>query len=89
MGLKVAFQSTDGATSARRAVAVPKNAVHRNSDGKTTVFVVREGVVERRAVSVGIERGDDIFVLSGLEGGEKVVTTAPETLGDGARVVEN
>jgi HlyD family secretion protein len=89
MGLKVAFQSTDGGASARRMVAVPKNAIRRGSDGKTTVFVVREGVVERRAVSVGIERGDDIFVLSGLEGGEKVVTTAPENLGDGARVVEN
>jgi transcription antitermination factor NusG len=66
-------------------VLVPKTAV-RKADGKAIVFVVKEDRVERRAVSVGLEQGDQIEVVSGVTAGERVVVDGPPTLKDGDKV---
>ncbi len=44
--------------------------------------------VALRWVKTGAEQGDEIEVLSGLEGGERVVINPPETLFDGAPYAE-
>jgi HlyD family secretion protein len=89
MGVKVSFLREEPAPgSAAPAVArvlVPKAAV-RKTDGKTIVFVVKEDRVERRAVSVGLEQGDQIEVVSGVSAGERVVVDGPATLKDGDKV---
>ena len=64
---------------------VPKTAV-RKADGKSIVFVVKDDKVERRAVSVGLEHGDQIEVISGVTAGERVVVDGPATLKDGDKV---
>ena len=66
-------------------VLLPKTAV-RTADGRKIVFVVREDRVERRAVSVGLEQGDQVEVLSGVSAGERVVIDGPVTLKDGDKV---
>lgn len=89
MGVKVSFlaeraaPSTDAAPRAR--LLVPKAAV-RSIDGKDVVFVVRDGRVERRAVSVGGADGDTVETLSGVTAGETVVVDAPATMKDGDSV---
>ena len=90
MGVKVSFLRDDpppGAAAAQAApsVLVPKAAI-RSSDGRSIVFVLRDNRVERRAVSVGLENGGQMEVLSGVSAGERVVVDGPATLKDGDKV---
>jgi hypothetical protein len=89
MGVKVSFLRDEPAGSAAAQAAprvlVPKAAI-RSADGRTIVFVVRDDRVERRAVSVGLETGNQVEVMSGVSAGERVVVTGPPTLKDGDKV---
>lgn len=87
MSVKVAFQSAGEAKVAPTVVTVPKVAIGTN-DGREVVWVVRDGKAERRAVTTGMTRGDDVAVDAGLSGGEKVVIAGGDNLADGARVKE-
>jgi hypothetical protein len=49
---------------------------------------VRDGRVERRAVTIAGTQGDESTIAAGLNGGEKVVINAPAGLADGSRVTE-
>jgi HlyD family secretion protein len=87
MSVKVAFQSTGEATVAQRSLTVPKAAVQQR-DGRDIVWVVRNGRVERRAVTVGAVGGDEVTIAAGVSGGDRVVVGGPDNLADGAAVVE-
>jgi multidrug efflux pump subunit AcrA (membrane-fusion protein) len=50
------------------------------------VFVVKEDLAERRAVTVGGTDGDQVEIASGLQLGERVIIDGPATLADGSRV---
>ena len=88
MGVKVSFLR-DAPAPGQAAVVpralVPKTAV-RTADGRSVVFVLKEDRVERRAISVGLENGDQVEVISGVSAGERVVVEAPQTLKDGDKV---
>jgi HlyD family secretion protein len=89
MGVKVSFLRDEpapgqGAQTTPR-VLVPKAAL-RSADGRKIVFVLKQDRVERRAVSVGLEQGDQVEVLSGVTAGERVVVDGPQTLKDGDKV---
>lgn len=58
------------------AVVIPAESVIR-SGGRTQVFVVRgQGKFEPRLVELGIESNGQVAVLSGVNAGEEVVTSA-------------
>ena len=87
MGVKVAFlrdAPPAGQAPTTPAVIVPKAAI-RSVDGKSVVFVLTEDHVERRAVRVGLETGDQVELASGVRAGERVIIDGP-TLKDGDRV---
>jgi RND family efflux transporter MFP subunit len=89
MGVKVAFLSAapppgKNAGSEARAI-IPKSAV-RNDGGKQIVYLVRDQKLERRAVSLGAERGSDIEILAGLVPGDKLVVKGADTLHEGQAV---
>jgi len=92
MGVKVAFlgdeQPRTGASSGAAAAKalIPTSAV-RQQDGKPSVFLVHDGKVERRAVTLGSPRGDDVEVLAGVSEGDTLVAKVPENLRDGQTVV--
>jgi RND family efflux transporter MFP subunit len=88
MGVKVSFlrdEPTGPQAQASPRVLVPKAAV-RTADGRKIVFVLKQDRVERRAVSVGLEQGDQVEVVSGVVAGERVVVDGPQTLKDGDKV---
>ena len=87
MQVKVSFLREDNPAVAANTTRVlaPKAAV-RQVDGKSVVFVVQSDRVERRAVQVGAEEGDQIEVLSGLSSGDRVVVDGPPALKDGDKV---
>jgi RND family efflux transporter MFP subunit len=87
MGVKVAFQESAAAAGASSRIVLPKSAVRREED-REVVLVVVEGEVERRAVTIGENRGEEVYVSSGIAAGEKVVITGPADLADGDRVEE-
>jgi len=65
----------------------PASAV-RTEAGVSRLFVVTNGRAELRFVQLGRAVDGQVEVLRGLKAGERVVTSAPTTLGDGAPVAD-
>ncbi len=97
MGVKVAFREggpqatvldprVEGA-ALRNGFAVPAAAVRRDN-GQDVVFVVRDGIVERRAVGIGSMANGEATIISGLAPGDRVVVDGPDELMDGDAVTE-
>lgn len=91
MGVKVAFLSEDPSrkkgknqTPAAKAV-IPKSAVH-DEGGTPYVFAVRDGKLERRAVSLGRGIASDVEVIAGVNAGDELVVSGPENLRDNEKV---
>jgi HlyD family secretion protein len=90
MGIKVTFLGDERkeAPGAKAAVAlplIPQNAVH-DDNGKKIVFLVKEDHLERRAITLGSNRGSDAEVAAGLAIGDVVVVNGPPDLHDGQTV---
>ena len=64
---------------------IPSTAVHHDGDG-TYVYVYEDGRVMHRAVGVGQSNGANVPVLSGLAGGEQIVTSSDSQLSDAESV---
>jgi len=64
---------------------VPQKAV-RQDNGAKYVFVVKNDILERRAVQTGQERGSDVEIIAGLQPDMLVVVNGPEGLRDGQSV---
>src|SRR5262245_11771836 len=92
MGVRVSFLSAPGgprpagsAVGAAPGVLVPAQAIR--VEGKAgVVFVVGDGKVQRRVVTLGQSMGAERQVLSGLVEGDRVVLSPPASLGDGDAV---
>lgn len=67
------------------AVMVPEESLVPEQ-GNMFVFVVRDGVAEKRQVRIGERRVGDVQVTEGLAEGELVVTEGTQKLRDGAPV---
>lgn len=88
MGVKVSFQQNATTAAAQTSgITVPKTAVRKDGQ-QDIVFVVADNKLERRAIKIGMTRGDDVTVLSNVKSGEKVVVEGPENLKDGDHVKE-
>jgi RND family efflux transporter MFP subunit len=86
MGVKVSFLAGEQPPGQPQARAlVPREAV-RQAEGREVVFLFHDGLLERRAVSLGVVRGGDVEVTAGLAPGDKIVVKGPQGLHDGQRV---
>lgn len=97
MGVKVAFleneqpaakdkgKGKDKEKGPQAVAYIPKSAVRADSSA-SFVFLVHEGKVERRAVSLGTDRGTEVAVLAGVSPGDSLVVKGPENLRDGDKV---
>jgi RND family efflux transporter MFP subunit len=89
MGVRVAFleekKPADATQAAPQGVLVSSRAL-ASRDGKDVVFVMKNGAVERRAVTLGKTYGDARQVTAGLASGDSVVLDPPESLKEGDRV---
>ncbi len=84
MNANVSFTTSKEAVASQRArptMRIPASAVR---DGQVFLYVNDKAVA--RAVEVGERRADQIEILSGLSGGEDVITAPPAELADGAAV---
>src|SRR3989454_2284523 len=86
MGVKLTFHGEERSVPAAAGrVLVPRTAL-REEGGAATVFVHRDGRVERRAVRLGQARGNEHEIVAGLSDGDQVVTTRLNELRDGQNV---
>jgi len=89
MGVKVAFQEPGATTTSGRAgVVIPQSALSE-SGGKQYVWLVINGIAERRAVATAGERGKEVLVTAGLVSGDIVIISSPSNLEAGLRVKES
>ena len=85
MSAQVIFPLRDGASIVR----VPRDAILRKPDGRTTVWVVGDGdtpTVSERQVQLGRSLRDWVDVRSGLSAGTRIVVRGNETLTEGQQV---
>ena len=87
MSVKVAFRGEAETKVTARNVTIPRSAI-RQRDGRDVVWVMKEGRVERRAITTAGINGDEASVAAGLNAGERVVTEGGDNLNEGARVIE-
>ena len=88
MGVKVTFLGeapVEKKGEVAPAALIPPDAV-RDDSGKKIVFIVKDGHLERRAVTTGGTRGTDLEILAGLSAGDSVVVKGPANLRDGQAV---
>jgi membrane fusion protein (multidrug efflux system) len=67
------------------ALLLPREAVLRELQ-KAHVFVAEDDVAEKRSVTLGLEEGDLIEVISGVEAGDQVIVAGQGGLKDGSAV---
>ena len=86
MNTTVRFLADDnkGTTQQTVGAVVPTGAI-RDADGKKYVFIVLDNKAMKREVKVLSQRSTGALV-SGLNGGESVVSTPPENLKDGDKI---
>lgn len=66
-------------------VVIPYDCVNYATDA-TFCYIVKDGMIEKREIEVGIAGADSIEVLSGLSKGEEVVSDATMELTEGMKV---
>lgn len=73
--------------SARKeqALLAPIECVNYDTEG-AFCFVVEDGVIVRKKVEVGITSDTKVEIISGLKGGEQVITQVTTDLGEGMEV---
>ena len=95
MGVKVTFLDEEAEKPKANAkgkpeepafVAMVPQAAIRNDGATKYVFVVNNGSLQRRAVTVGPARGSDVEILAGIQPGAQVVVRGPDGLSDGQAV---
>ena len=87
MGIKVRFLDDTPAPVANAGprIRVPAAAVQREGDN-AYVWVVSDGRVERRAVTVGAENDGNVEVRAGVASGDELVSPVVQGLEDGGKV---
>ena len=67
------------------ALLIPVSALVQE-DNETIVYVVEGGAAIRRVIETGIQSGNDVEVLGGLDDDDRIVVTGQGSLRDGSRV---
>lgn len=81
------FARTEFNMGSRKSLTVPDVAVQKQMGvNDRYVYVIRDGVAERRVVTLGRQVGPRVEVYSGVEEGEQVATTALSRISNGAAV---
>jgi membrane fusion protein (multidrug efflux system) len=81
------FMTAKISATALQALLIPEGALVPEQ-GKTFVFVVKNGVAMKREVTIGRRRPGEVQVTTGLDDGERVVVEGTQKIRDGTQVLE-
>src|SRR6202043_2820784 len=82
MGIKVTFLGDEPSrkdATAAPSILIPQNAIH-DDGGKKVVYLIKEDRAERRAVTLGGNRGSDTEVIAGVAAGDTVIVNGAADL---------
>lgn len=82
--LGIEGKATIYAEKAENVPVVPFAAVNTDQNGDFC-YIIKDGVVERRQIKIGLTSEDCMEVLEGLEEGEMVITDSPEGIEEGMK----
>ncbi len=68
------------------AVVVPSKAIVATPRGEQVLFVALDGIAVKRQVILGLEQGDRVQILTGVQPGEFVITEGNLNLKNGAKI---
>lgn len=69
------------------AIYVPKSAVYNDPSTQSyRVFVIQDGVAKLKVVQLGVEEGDSMQIINGVDADQVVATSNLDQLYEGARV---
>ncbi len=88
MGVKVSFQTTASETQTAKKILTVPAATVAQVNGRQIVWVLKDGAVERRAITAELRTDGKFNITAGLAAGEKILLDAPAGLADGAKVTE-
>lgn len=87
MVASVEIQNNAGKTEdALDLITVPIRSVQQNSDGKSFVWVNKDGKAHRQIITMGETFGNRIEVLSGIKDGDKVIVGGYHKVSEGSEV---
>jgi RND family efflux transporter MFP subunit len=86
MSAKVAFLEKEMPPELRAARTVAPRTALVERGGRTVVYVIRDGRALETAVEPGEPIGDAVEIVKGVKAGEKVASSPPASLRDGAKV---
>ena len=86
MSAKVSFLSHEMPADERTARVVLQTAAIAQRDGRSVVFLIKDGKVAQVAVETGAKIGELIEIRTGIVAGDRVVMRPSEKLHDGARI---
>ena len=81
------FMTAKISAGATKALVIPEGALVPEQ-GKTFVFVVKDGIATKREVIIGRRRPGEVQVMMGLDRGERVVVEGTQKIRDGIQVLE-
>jgi membrane fusion protein (multidrug efflux system) len=81
------FMTAKISAEAAQAVLIPEGAIVPEQ-GRTFVFVVKDGIASKREVTLGRRRPGEVQITTGLRDGERVVVEGTQKIRDGAPVLE-
>jgi cobalt-zinc-cadmium efflux system membrane fusion protein len=76
------FATLTLATNGGPAISVPQSALLMNNDATSILVETRPWTFERRQVQIGEDAGNQVYVLSGVKSGERVVVKGGVLLDD-------
>jgi RND family efflux transporter MFP subunit len=70
----------------KRSLVLPLHALIDATDNRAFIFVLKEGMAEKRMIRTGAILGEEVVVLEGLSEGEEVITDGAKYLREGSEV---
>jgi RND family efflux transporter MFP subunit len=86
MSAKVAFLSRPVTAEEQKARVALKNAALVNRNGKTAVFLVKEGRADETEIKAGEKMGDMVEILNGVKVGDQAVLNPSNRLKNGSKI---
>lgn len=75
-------------TSEKECITIPYTAIKSDNDNREYVFVVNNGISERRYIQSGFEDSESVEIISGIECGDKIILNAENVKDNDYIIVE-
>jgi len=69
-----------------KGILVPKSAVVRHEDGRSEIYIVKNGIVVKENIVAGEEFGEELRVIEGIKDGDRIVVSGLNSVYQGMKI---